>query len=98
MNERPTNPASAEAFTSGETIAAFLDEAFGTEDVGEIERALGAVVRARGVSLIAERTGLASERLETSLSEDGCDDLSFPEVAAIVRALGVRLSFEKFGA
>lgn len=50
------------------------------------------------MSAIAEQTRLTRERLETSLSEDGCGDLSFPEVVAIVRALGVRLSFGKFGA
>ena len=98
MNEEPTTPASPEGFTSGETIASFLDEAFRTQDVGKIARALCEVVHTKGMSAIAEQTGLTRERLETSLSEDGCGDLSFPEVVAIVRALGVRLSYEKFGA
>lgn len=98
MNEKSTTPASPEGFTSGEAIAAFLDEAFRTQDVGKIARALGVVVRTKGMSSIAEQTGLTHERLETSLSEDGYGDLSFPEVVAIVQALGVRLSFEKLSA
>ncbi|GAA5666747.1 addiction module antidote protein (plasmid) [Nitratireductor rhodophyticola] len=97
MNEKPSTPASIDELLSGETIAAFLDDAFATEDIDKIADALGIAVRAKGVSVIAEQTGLPGERLEASLTKDGYGDLSFTEVVAIVQALGVRLSFEKVG-
>lgn len=97
MNENPSIPASIDELSSGETIAAFLDDAFATEDIGKIAHALGIAVRAKGVSVIAKQTGLPGKQIEASLSKDGHGDLSFAEVVAIVKALGVRLSFEKVG-
>ena len=49
MAEKFTNYDPAEHLTSCEAIAAFMAEAFESEDVGYIAHALGVVVRADGL-------------------------------------------------
>ena len=53
----------AEDLLSGEGIAAFMAEAFRSEDAGYISHALGVVARAKGMAGIAKETGLSREQL-----------------------------------
>ena len=68
---------------------AYLDGAFADGDAGEIADALGVVARARGMSQIAEETGLTRQALYKALSSDGNPE--FATVLKVIRALGLRL-------
>ena len=48
----------AEYLDSPEMIAAYLNEAFKSEDASAIAVAIGTVARARGMSAVAEKAGL----------------------------------------
>ncbi len=81
----------AEHLRTPEEMAAYLDgwldEA--PDDVSGIARALGAIARAKGMSLVAKEAGLSRESLYRALSADG--NPSFATVLKVARALGVRL-------
>lgn len=85
----------AEYLTTDEDIAAYLDACFeeGGSDAGFVTRALANVVRAKGIEAIAERAGLAPERLHALLSHDA--DPGFGEILQVIHALGMRLHAEK---
>src|SRR5690242_5646167 len=53
----------AEMLQSEQAIDVFLSDAFETGHAGHIASALGAVARAKGMTEIAKRTGLAREQL-----------------------------------
>jgi len=53
-----------------ETIAAYLTEAFESEDPMLITKAIGTVARAKGMSGVAEDTGLSRENLYRALGGD----------------------------
>ena len=74
---------------SPETMLAYLDGAFADGDAGEIADALGVVARARGMSQLAEKTGLTRQALYKALSSDGNPELA--TVLKVIRALGFRL-------
>ncbi|MGC1776404.1 MAG: addiction module antidote protein [Xanthobacteraceae bacterium] len=80
----------AEDLTSDTAIAAFMAEAFATEDAGYIAHALGVVARAKGMSQIAQETGLSREQLYRSFSENGNPTLK--TTIAVMKALGVELT------
>jgi probable addiction module antidote protein len=80
----------AEDLNSDDAIATFMSEAFLTEDVAYIAHALGVVARAKGMSHIAEQTGLSREQLYRSFSENGNPTLK--TTLAVMKALGIRLS------
>jgi probable addiction module antidote protein len=80
----------AEGLTSDEAIAAFMADAFASEDVGYIAHALGVVARAKGMSQIAAETGLSREQLYRSFSESGNPTLK--TTIAVMKALGVELT------
>ena len=80
----------AEDLSSEEGIAAFMAEAFETEDAGYIAHALGVVARAKGMSQIATETGLSREQLYRSFSENGNPTLK--TTIAVMKALGIGLS------
>jgi probable addiction module antidote protein len=69
----------AEGLTSGKAIATFMAEAFATEDA-----------RAKGMSQIADQTGLSREQLYRSFSETGNPTLK--TTIAVMKALGVALT------
>lgn len=71
MTEKLAEYDPAEDLNSDAAIAAFMAEAFETEDVGYIAHALGVVARAKGMSQIANQTGLSREQLYRSFSEKG---------------------------
>lgn len=80
----------AEGLTSDEAIAAFMADAFETEDAGYIAQALGVVARAKGMAQIASETGLSREQLYRSFSEDGNPTLK--TTIAVMKSLGIELT------
>ncbi|WP_069306176.1 addiction module antidote protein [Methylobrevis pamukkalensis] len=85
----------AEVLTSDEVIAAFMTEAFTSEDAGYIAHALGVVARARGMAQIANETGLSREQLYRSFSADGNPTLK--TTIAVMKALGIELTATAHG-
>lgn len=80
----------AEDLSSDIAAAAFMAEAFGTEDAGYIAHALGVVARAKGMTQIASETGLSREQLYRSFSTDGNPTLK--TTIAVMKALGISLT------
>ena len=71
-------------------IASYLEAVFDAGDSDEIRDALGHVAKARGMTDLAQSIGLSRSGLYKALGEDG--NPSFETVAALLKALGVRLS------
>jgi probable addiction module antidote protein len=90
MAEKLTTFDPAEGLTSDEAIAAFMAEAFASEDSGYIAHALGVVARAKGMAQIASQTGLSREQLYRSFSENGNPTLK--TTIAVMKALGIELT------
>jgi probable addiction module antidote protein len=67
----------------------FLADAFETGDARHIASALGIVARAKGMTAIARKTGLAREQLYKSLSEAGNPTLE--TTLAVMKAIGFEL-------
>ena len=74
---------------SPEALLAYLDGAFADGEASEIADALGVVARARGMSRLAEETGLTRQALYKALSSDGNPE--FATVLKVIRAFGLRL-------
>ncbi len=94
IETRPFDPAAY--LDSPEVMLAYLDGAFADGDASEIADALGVVARARGMSQLAEETGLSRQALYRALSSDGNPE--FAAVLKVIRALGFRLHPEPFSA
>ena len=94
VETRPFDP--AVYLDSPEAKLAYLDGAFMDGDAGEIADALGVVARARGMSQLAEETGLTRQALYKALSSDGNPE--FATVLKVIRALGLRLHPEPVSA
>jgi probable addiction module antidote protein len=90
MAETLTTYDPAEDLASDKAIAAFMTEAFETEDAGYIAHALGVVARAKGMTQIAKDTGLSREQLYRSFSENGNPTLK--TTLAVMKALGIELT------
>jgi probable addiction module antidote protein len=79
---------------SDEDIILFLEACF--EEAGDdatfIATALGEVARAKGMSDIAEATGLTREGLYKTLSKNG--NPSFSSILKVMKALGIKLKPE----
>ncbi len=90
MTEKLTPFDPAEGLTSDEAIAAFMADAFSSEDAGYIAHALGVVARAKGMTQIAKDTGLSREQLYRSFSNDGNPTLK--TTLAVMKALGIELT------
>jgi probable addiction module antidote protein len=90
MAEKLTVFDPAEGLTSNASVAAFMTEAFASEDAGYIAHALGVVARARGMAEIANETGLSREQLYRSFSENGNPTLK--TTIAVMKALGIELT------
>lgn len=80
----------AEVLDSDEAIAAYLEAVFEDGDPDEMRRALAHAARAKGMSGMAEAAGITRAGLYKALGEDG--NPSFATVAAVLKALGVRLA------
>lgn len=79
----------AEMLTSREAIAAFMSDALASGDSGYIAHAIGVVARAKGMSQIAEDSGLSREQLYRSFSRQGNPTLK--TTLAVLQALGIEL-------
>jgi probable addiction module antidote protein len=82
---------SAEHLQTHEDIAAYLDAAL--EEAGDdpafIAQALGTIARARGMSQLAQETGLGRQALYRALSPGGNPTLE--TVLKVIQALGIKL-------
>ncbi len=90
MAEKFTVYDPAEDLTCDEDYALFMDEAFKTEDAAYIAHALGVVARAKGMTQIAQETGLSREQLYRSFSGSGNPTLK--TTLAVMKALGFQLT------
>ena len=90
IETRPFDP--AVYLDSPEALLAYLDGAFADGDASEIADALGVVARARGMTHLAEETGLTRQALYKALSSEGNPE--FATVLKVIRALGMRLHAE----
>ncbi|PZA09519.1 putative addiction module antidote protein [Rhodopseudomonas palustris] len=79
----------ADYLDSPEMIADYLTEAFESEDPALITKAIGAVARAKGMSGVAEETGLSRENLYRALGGDAKPE--FATVLKVLHALGISL-------
>jgi probable addiction module antidote protein len=77
-----------------EDIILFLEACFeeAGDDAAFIAAALGEIARARGMTDIAEATGLTREGLYKTLSKDG--NPSFNSILKVMKALGIKLKPE----
>jgi probable addiction module antidote protein len=90
IQKKLSNYDPAEDLGSDEAIAAFMAEAFQTNDAGYIAHALGVVARAKGMTQIAGQTGLSREQLYRSFSAKGNPTLK--TTLAVMDALGIQLT------
>ncbi len=79
----------AEHLKDDADIAAYLSLVIEEGDSGELARALGVAARARGMSQIAEETGLGREALYKALRSDA--QPRFDTISRVCKALGVKL-------
>ncbi|MCD0421926.1 putative addiction module antidote protein [Rubrivivax sp. JA1024] len=79
----------ADYLDSPDMIAAYLTEAFESEDPALITKAIGAVARAKGMNGVAEDTGLSRENLYRALGADAKPE--FATVLKVLHALGISL-------
>ena len=70
-------------------IANYLEAVFEDGDPALVAAALGDVVRAKGMSQIAQTAGLGRESLYKALSPEGNPE--FATVLKVIRALGLKL-------
>jgi len=84
----------AEHLRTPEEMAAYLEACLeeAPEDAAFIARALGTIARAKGMTQIAQDTGLSRESLYKALSGDR--NPSFETVLKVIQALGLRLHAE----
>jgi len=74
---------------TADAIEAYLEAAFETEDPAVIAQALGVVARARGMTDLADQTGLNRPALYRALTLTGNPE--FATVLKVANALGFRL-------
>lgn len=80
----------AEYLDSDETIAEYLTAVLEDDDPGLLAAALGDIAKARGMSAIAQATGLSREALYKALRRDA--QPRFETVARVCQALGLKLT------
>ncbi|MBI5740515.1 MAG: putative addiction module antidote protein [Nitrospirae bacterium] len=78
----------AEHLKTEEDMAAYLEAAIEEGDPALIAAAIGDIARAKGMALIARKTGLGRESLYKALSPEGNPE--FATVMKVVRALGLK--------
>jgi probable addiction module antidote protein len=79
----------AEHLDNEEAMALYLDAAFAENDSALIAAALGDIARAKGMSDIAKKTGLARESLYRALSSEGNPEMG--TVLKVMEALDLKL-------
>ena len=80
----------ADSLETREDIAAYLDAVLEDGDPDLLKAALGDVARAKGMTEIAQASGLGRANLYKALSPEGNPE--FATVAKVLKALGLRLS------
>ena len=80
----------AEGIETAEDVAYFLEAAFENCDAAHIAHAIGVVARSRGMSALAEKTGLSRQALYKALDERG--NPSLDTLLRVFNALGLQLS------
>lgn len=80
----------ADFLDSPEAIAAYLEAAFEDGDPGVIAHALGDIARAKGISKIAEETGVTRSGLYKALSADG--DPRLTTFLGVLKSLGLAVT------
>jgi probable addiction module antidote protein len=90
MTKKLTTYDPAEDLTSDQAIADFMAAAFETNDAAYIAHALGVIARAKGMTQIANQTGLSREQLYRSFSAEGNPTLR--TTLAVMKALGMDLT------
>lgn len=80
----------AEYLSDEADIAAYLEAAAKERDPRVLAAALGDVARAKGMTDVARKTGIAREALYKSLSAEGNPELAM--ISKVLRAFGMRLS------
>ncbi len=85
----------AEYLRDADDIAGYLSAVLEEDDPDALIEALGTIARARGMTEIARRSGLAREALYRSLREGAAP--RFDTVMRVLRALGVHLVVEPNG-
>ena len=96
MTEKLSDYDPADALKSDEAIEVFLTDAFETGDARHIAAALGVVARAKGMTKIAQETGLAREQLYKTLSENGNPTLE--TTLAVLKAIGFEMTGKRHAA
>lgn len=83
---------SAEYLKTDEDMAMYLDACMeeAGDDAAFIAKALGTIARAKGMTQLANETGLGRESLYKALSGEG--NPSFATILKVVHALGLKLA------
>lgn len=83
----------ADGIDTAEDVAFFLEAAFEGGDAGHIANALGIVARSKGMSALAEKTGLSRQALYKGLSAGG--NPSLDTTLKVMSALGLQLTVKE---
>ena len=90
---KTSKPFDAAKYLASESdVALFITEALQTNDVEYITHAIGVAAKARGMTQIAEQTGLSRESLYRALSTEGRPQ--FDTIQRVLTALGLQLKVE----
>ena len=81
----------AEYLDTPQSQSELLADAVESGDVGYIASALGTIARARGMSKVAEESGVNRQALYRALSEDG--DPRLTTLLGVSKSLGLKLTF-----
>ena len=93
MTKLVTTPFDAAKYvTEPEDVIEFLNDAFESGHLPYIANVLGVVARSKGMTKLAEKTGVNRQALYTALSENGNPTLE--TLLKVMTALGVRLKCE----
>jgi probable addiction module antidote protein len=86
---------SAEYLKTDEDIVLYLEACLeeAGDDAAFIAKALGTIARAKGMTQLANETGLGRESLYKALSGEG--NPSFATILKVMTALGIKLHAEK---
>jgi probable addiction module antidote protein len=96
MTQKKTDPGALPVFDAAaylddeESQSIYLDEAFQTNDPVFIARCIGDVARARGMTHVAEASGLSRASLYKALGEGGNPE--FATILRVLQALGIGLA------
>lgn len=83
----------AESLETPEAIEYFVRDAMEDDDASYIVHALGIAARAKGMTKVANDTGLAREALYRSFSEEG--NPSLKSTIAVLKSLGFGLTVRR---